>query len=260
MRVSILRNHLSFNEYIGLILFTAFKPSSQLSFFLSLYNKPSNKEFYRVMYRSKAQLFQDLFAIDALRYIRNGYYVEFGALDGITSSNTFMLEKDFEWRGILVEPDKYYYEKLKMNRPKNSLDSRCVYPVSGNFVEFGESQSLGLSALTEYNTADANKNSFKNYSTVETISLIDLLVHHQAPRRINLLSMDSEGGEYQILKVFNFKHFEIDVIVVEHNYKKYRKDIFDLLTKEGYVRMYTKLSRIDDWYIHSRLLNSQSIA
>jgi FkbM family methyltransferase len=256
MRKSILRNHLSFNKYTGLILFIALKPSSQLNFFLSLYTKPKSKDFYRVMQHSKAQLFQDLFVIDALRYLRNGYYVEFGALDGITSSNTFMLEKEFGWNGILVEPSKHQYEKLKINRPKNSIDNRCVYRSSGDFVEFGESQSLGLSALTEYTTLDANNTSFQNYSAIETISLFDLLALYAAPRRINFLSMDTEGGEYEILRDFNFKYYEIDIIVVEHNYKIYRNYIYELLTKEGYVRVHSKLSRIDDWYIHSRLLSS----
>jgi hypothetical protein len=52
--------------------------------------------------KSKAQLRQDLFVLSETHYKRNGYFVEFGAANGIDLSNTYLLETEFSWSGILA--------------------------------------------------------------------------------------------------------------------------------------------------------------
>jgi hypothetical protein len=62
--------------------------------------------------RSPAQLLQDLLVVFLLGGKRNGFFVEVGAANRIDFSNSFILERDFGWHGILVEPasnlDKQY--------------------------------------------------------------------------------------------------------------------------------------------------------
>ena len=53
---------------------------------------------------SKSQLWQDLFVLSELDFKRKVFFVEFGATNSIDLSNTYLLETDFEWVGILVEP------------------------------------------------------------------------------------------------------------------------------------------------------------
>jgi FkbM family methyltransferase len=84
---------------------------------------------------------------------------------------------------------------------------------------------------------------------VQTISLNDLLIKHQAPKYIDYLSIDTEGSEYEILKAFNFNEFSIQIITVEHNYSPQRELIFALLTSHGYKRKYENISEFDDWYV-----------
>ena len=57
---------------------------------------------------SYAQIQQDLFILCELNFKRNGFFVEFGATDGIKLSNTYLLEKEFGWTGVLVEPARCY--------------------------------------------------------------------------------------------------------------------------------------------------------
>lgn len=66
-------------------------------------------------HQSSGQLFQDLlvhFFIDK----KEGTFIEFGACDGITLSNTLYLEKKLNWTGILAEPAKKWAKDLKKNR------------------------------------------------------------------------------------------------------------------------------------------------
>lgn len=62
---------------------------------------------------SKAQLRQDLFALSYLDFKKNGYFVEFGATNGVDLSNTYLMEKEFGWNGILAEPAVVWHKDLK---------------------------------------------------------------------------------------------------------------------------------------------------
>src|SRR5262245_4512126 len=59
--------------------------------------------------------FQDLYVRHRLKDRREGYFVEFGAFDGVAYSNTVSLERGREWRGILAEPNPNCHAALKAN-------------------------------------------------------------------------------------------------------------------------------------------------
>ena len=77
------------------------------------------------MDEAHAQLCQDLLVLFLLDGKRDGYFVEFGAMDGIILSNTFLLESKYSWRGIAAEPARCWHQGLRRNRTC-SLDHRCV--------------------------------------------------------------------------------------------------------------------------------------
>ncbi|HEX7947688.1 MAG TPA: FkbM family methyltransferase, partial [Phenylobacterium sp.] len=70
-----------------------------------------------------------------------------------------------------------------------------------------------------------------------------------APRRIDYLSLDTEGSELDILAAFDFDAWDVRLITVEHNHTDRREAVFDLLTGKGYARKFESLSRVDDWYV-----------
>ena len=78
---------------------------------------------------------------------------------------------------------------------------------------------------------------------------MDLLRKYDAPYRIDYLSIDTEGSEYEILKAFDFNAYRISIITCEHNFTDDRQKIYDLLTSQGYKRRYQDLSSVDDWYV-----------
>ena len=73
-------------------------------------------EILRHLPISRSQLRQDLFVLSQLNFKKKGFFVEFGAADGFTLSNTYVLEKNFKWKGIVSEPAKIFHKKLTLNR------------------------------------------------------------------------------------------------------------------------------------------------
>jgi FkbM family methyltransferase len=202
---------------------------------------------------SKSQYFQDLFVLKVLEYKKNGFFVEFGACDGLAGSNTFILEKKFGWNGILAEPSRVWWDSIKKNRNVN-IDFRCVYSESNLTLDFSETSDAMLSTLTPHLKSDMHgetriNNPIESYP-VTTISLNDLLAYYNAPLEIDYLSIDTEGTEYEILKNFDFKKYKVKIITVEHNYKKdVRTNLFILLSMNGYELCHFELTFGDDWYI-----------
>lgn len=199
---------------------------------------------------SPAQLKQDLFVLMELDFKRNGFFVEFGATDGISLSNTYLLEKEFGWQGILAEPGKVWHEKLFKNRGV-SIEKSCIWSSSGEELIFKEVKMASLSTLQGFGEDDNHSKSRTdaiNYK-VNTLSLLDFLTKYNAPPIIDYISIDTEGSELEILKNFDFKKFKFRVMTIEHNYMPIRKEIYKLLTSNGYKRIHEEFSHFDDWYI-----------
>jgi len=200
--------------------------------------------------KSKAQLRQDLFVLSELGFKRKGFFVEFGATNGVDLSNTFLLEKEFDWDGILAEPGKVWLNDLRKNR-KVIIDNRCVWSNSGNNLMFNEVSEGELSTLDAFSESDGHIEKRRRglKYNVKSVSLMDLLRENDAPREIDYLSIDTEGSELDILKAFDFNCYDIKVITCEHNYSDNRSKIFDLLTSFGYERKMENVSQWDDWYV-----------
>lgn len=220
---------------------------------------PMDEEFERLFNATrphcKSQIGQDMFALIQSNFKRDGYFVEFGATDGVELSNTHVLEKEFGWQGILSEPAKRWHADLFKNR-NCIIDSKCVWSESNKLLLFHESDDAVLSTIDMYSAIeDANKSqrmAGKKYE-VPTITLLDLLEKHSAPKNIDYLSIDTEGSEYEILANFDFKKYAIKIITCEHNFTPAREKIFQLLSSHGYQRVATELSQWDDWYISTSM-------
>jgi FkbM family methyltransferase len=199
-----------------------------------------------------SQLQQDLIALHVESLFSSGpkYFVEFGASDGVTYSNTYLLEKSYGWSGILAEPAQTWHEQLSSNR-NSIVDRRCVWSQSGEEIEFREATDAAYSTLESHRNSDHHSVIRVDGSTyfVQTVSLVDLLDSHKAPKTISFLSIDTEGSEYEILSRFDFSKYKFNLIAVEHNYSENREPIRILLEQNGYQRVLLAKSEWDDWYV-----------
>jgi hypothetical protein len=91
----------------------------------------------KILILSKSQLKQDIFVLNELNFKKEGYFVEFGAANGKFLSNTFLLEREFNWSGILVEPSKIFHEEI-FNSRNCIIDKRAVWAESGSKLLFAE--------------------------------------------------------------------------------------------------------------------------
>jgi len=226
--------------------------SFDFSFIHQIKNQENLSKTMRYFSQSRSQLRQDLFALNQLNFKKNGFFVEFGATDGINLSNTYLLEKEFNWNGILAEPAKVYHKELSENR-NCYIEKKLVWKNSKSTLTFIETTIKELSTIKEYSKFDFHiRKTHKQYA-VDTISLNDLLKKYNAPNVIDYLSIDTEGSELDILNNFDFNTYKFKVITSEHNYSSNRDKIYDLLSNNGYERIMSKISKFDDWYVNKSI-------
>lgn len=210
-----------------------------------------SQDVARNIKRSKSQERQDIFALSQLEFLKNGFFVDIGAGNGLTHSNTYLLEKEYGWNGILAEPAKCWHKDLSANR-KAHIETKCVWSKSSETVTFKETEKAELSTISRFINCDqhgALRADGKTYD-VDTISLDDLLDKYEAPQIIDYLSIDTEGSEFEILSAFDFSRRGFRVITCEHNYSDARRQqVYDLLTSHGYERKWEDVSQVDDWYV-----------
>lgn len=195
-----------------------------------------------------SQLGQDLWVLERTGYKTGGFFVEFGATDGVLLSNTWLLEQHFGWRGLCAEPNPRFYRQLQSNRTCRVSDA-CIGARSGIEVAFILSDAYGgIAAYAHDDQHGAKREAYRaagHVVTLETLSLNDFLNQHQAPREIDYISIDTEGSEYEILSTFPFDHWQVRLFSIEHNFGEQRKHIRRLMERNGYV---CTEAQWDDWY------------
>lgn len=206
--------------------------------------------------KSYSQYEQDLSVIRFYKMKKNGFYLDIGAFDGVNLSNTYLLEQEYDWKGICVEPLPSKYEELLKNRPNSICVNNACYSQSHLTVPFSIANNFemlsGIShCIDSFHVDEVNVN--KTEILVKTMTLNDILDEHGAPRFIEYLSLDTEGSEFEILKAVDFSKYTFGIIHVEHNYvEKNRSQIQQLLLANNYK--YIRENHYDDCYMHNSLI------
>ena len=198
---------------------------------------------------SKSTRLQDVWALFENGGKRNGYFVEFGAADGITQSNTWMLAEHFGWTGALGEPHPEYAKQLATNRPREYRTNKAIWSVTGASVTLALTRVPLLSVVVESDPPGLHRRKALRHTTIKvpTISLNDFLSEAHAPSAIDFMSVDVEGGELQILQAFDFNRWQVRCLSVERN--RAGPELDSLLASHGYQRRFPDLSGPDNWYI-----------
>ena len=180
------------------------------------------------------------------------FFVEFGGADGRKLSNTYTLERNFGWSGIVCEPSRVWRDNL-LNSRTCQLDFRCVFSETGSSILFKETLDPNLSTISKFAESDLHQSSREHYKEyqVETVTLNDLLFQNDAPTSIAYISIDTEGSEYEILRNFDFNYWEVEIFSIEHNFGENRERVEALMLTNGYTQIHSEISLMDDWYVRT---------
>jgi FkbM family methyltransferase len=160
---------------------------------------------------------------------RGGFFIEAGANDGLSQSNTAYFERYLGWQGLLIEPIPSLAEKCRVNRP-NAIVEQCALVPIGYSDEHIEMQYCNLMSLVRgargSDVADADhinrgreylaSNDYAYTIDVPAKTLTQVLDEHNVSN-IDLLSLDVEGFEVEALLGLDFNRYLPEYILVEAN-------------------------------------------
>lgn len=187
-----------------------------------------------------SQYGQDVVVFDLLGKPSQGVFLDIGANDGISFSNSLLFEEK-GWAGVCVEPHPVIFETLKKNRHCHQLNA-CIADkdrIVNFLVVEGKSHMLSgiLEFLDERHQARIDKEvaetgGCKRTIEIEALSPATLLKRFELDR-VDYLSIDTEGCELAILKTFDFKKTPVRIIGVENGARS--PELFRYLSSVGYT-------------------------
>lgn len=181
------------------------------------------------------------FIDNRMNFKENGFYIECGALDGETRSNTLMLERLRKWDGLLIEADPSNYKLLKAKHRKAFTINACLsifpFPVMMQFKQrFNQGKLMENSEdLRGKKGSVVEVQCFPLYSILLAINMTT----------IDFFSLDVEGDELKVLQTLPFDKVNIDMMTVEFQHielgENYLKNFveskgYDSLVKIGHYR------------------------
>jgi FkbM family methyltransferase len=203
-----------------------------------------------------SQYGQDRFVVERLGGRREGVFFEVGAHDGVTFSNTWALERRFGWTGIAVEPSPAAYALLRRNRGCTVVHG-CISAAAGTarFLDIEGPAAMLSGLVAHYDPRHLARidreleagGGRRREVEVPCFTVAGLAAAHGL-RRIDYLSIDTEGGELEILQSIDFAALDVNLISVENNYgdPRFRR----LLARAGF-RLAARLA-CDEIYQHDR--------
>lgn len=174
--------------------------------------------------KSYAKYRMDL-ALAPLLGDRPGVFVEAGANDGVTQSNTLRLELEHGWTGILVEPIPSLYRECKANRPACIVE-QCAL-VAGDFQEatievhdadlYSTVKGFRTQAEEDEHLAIGRAVQHMRETRVVRVpaTTVSALLDKHGIRQVDLFSLDVEGFEEHVLRGIDFRRHRPRFILVE---------------------------------------------
>lgn len=165
-----------------------------------------------------------------------GFFIEAGANDGYTQSNTYFLARFRGWTGLLVEPMEELFELCVVERPESEVRRAALVPF--DFQEDTVTMHFGdLMSVVEGDHMDSERTAAGTLqgwrdayaAQVPARTLSSLLAEIDAPE-VDLLSLDVEGYEPQVLRGLDLERHAPRWLVVEmHEVEAGRREIEAIL-------------------------------
>lgn len=164
----------------------------------------------------RTQLNQDVFALLSNRFAP-GFFVEVGANDGFSLSNTVYLEECFGWDGLLIEANPAYTQQLKMRNCRHAIAAVTDEPGYYNFQDAGLYGGLAKDLAETHKAITDTADSIQVWGT----TLRAIFEANSVPNRIDFVSIDVEGAEPEIVRqLCELTDYRFSSGCIEHNNRK----------------------------------------
>jgi len=145
------------------------------------------------------------------------FFLEMGALDGVTSSNTLMFEQCLGWNGVLIEADPFNFKKLRKNRPcAVTLGEGACSVEDGPTIRMGGADGTAFDVDVRGDGTNGDSGDTNNATFHEVpCRPLGAILEENGVHRINFFSLDVEGAELKVLRTIDWDKIKIDVLMVE---------------------------------------------
>jgi FkbM family methyltransferase len=207
----------------------------------------------------------DILMLEYINY-NNGVFIEAGANDGVSQSNTCYYERNMNWTGLLVEPNPIKYSQCKLNRPKSIVENYALVSsnfknktISGDFSHYDVIESLMSMVVDDGDYQDDNLLYHKNKKITENEIIevpaitIDKLLNDHNILNVDFFSLDVEGYEISVLNGMNFYNIRPKYLLIETaNKENYQKTVRGYMKDKNYSFV-TQLSGNDDLFVDNTI-------
>lgn len=191
---------------------------------------------------------QSLVVEEVLGGRRNGFFLEAGAYDGETYSNSLRFEKHLNWSGVMVEPDMGNIRTFRSKKRKCSLVRGCIGTAERpQKVQFYGAMDTGTTAGDMSTARYWLTSIWRPVAKFDTWCwpLKSILAAVDA-KKVDYFILDVEGHEMPILRANDFSRWDVDVFQVEYmvfmgthwdkeQSKRRMKETRDYFRKIGYA-------------------------
>ncbi len=183
---------------------------------------------------------------------RDVFFVQIGANDGKADDMLYPLVREHKWKGVLVEPVKYLFDRLVANYAETQglvFENAALMDQDGSAVFYRLRQtddplpdwydklgSFSREVVLSHKGAIPNIEDYLLEETVECVSFATLVARHKV-RRIDMILVDTEGLDFEILKKIEFRHYHPKLIIYEqkHLSSEDKAEAVRLLKRNGYI-------------------------
>lgn len=182
----------------------------------------------------------------------NYTYLELGALDGISYSNTRFYEDTLGWNGVLIEASGVSFDALKKNRnhDHNALFHMAVCETPGVITFTGDDAGAGVLEQMSKFGYEGNKEHKKSEVRCDRLGKI---LKDAKVTGIDMWSLDVEGFELFVLRSMDWS-IPVHVINIERNPRD--RDIETLLISQGF--RYSREQRGNRIWVNDRFEDMMS--
>lgn len=211
----------------------------------------------------KAQFGEDRILWQVFRQRPTGYFIEIGAYDGVTLSNTYFLEQ-MGWCGMLVEAIPQLCEQAKRVRPRSRVVQAAVskpgHPPSATFTIAQNIPVLSFLTTDADHVARCKREGAELVEIEVPVVTVDELLcpERENPSevgspwiphvgwKIDLVSIDVEGGEKDVLDGFDLERFRPRILLIEND-RPAAQEIEPYLRERRYRKFHRQ--KINDFYV-----------